>query len=158
MLCISSILASQNWFQLQDAVGSSTHFILAWVPLLLPQTSRGFFPCNIFAPLVMFTFMFYIFSFGRMNKTFLVHVCVFMFFYTGYVLFQFSPCFVLHTFQNLYWLKGFFIVCSKVVLFRFRKGFLKIIFLQASFFLVLTSRTCLEFNDFQIFHIHKKLR
>ena len=37
------------------------------------------------------------------------------------------------------------------------RDFLKY-FLQVSFFLVLTSRTCFRFNDFQILHIHKKLR
>ena len=50
--------------------------------------------------------------------------------------------------------KVFFIVCSKVVIFMFWKGF----FLQISFFLVLTSRNCFGFNDFHIFHIHKKWR
>ena len=30
--------------------------------------------------------------------------------------------------------------------------------MQVSFFLVITSRTCFVFSDFQIFHIHKKLR
>ena len=46
-------------------------------------------------------------------------------------------------------------VRSKVVLFMFRKGFLKIFFLQVPFFLVLA---CFRFTDFQFFHKHKKWR
>ena len=48
------------------------------------------------------------------------------------------------------------VVHSKVVLFMFRKVFLKIFFLQVPFFLVLTSRTRFRFTNFQFFHKHKK--
>ena len=52
----------------------------------------------------------------------------------------------------------FFIVHSKFVLFMFRKGFLKIFFLQVYLLLVLTSRTSFGLYVFQIVHKHKKFR
>ena len=40
--------------------------------------------------------------------------------------------------------------------FDVKKNISQNIFLQVTFFLVLTSGTCFEFNDLQIFHIQKK--
>ena len=52
--------------------------------------------------------------------------------------------------------KGFLHCSFKSGAFHVLKGISPNIFLQISFFLVLTPRTCFGFNDFHIFHIHKK--
>ena len=54
--------------------------------------------------------------------------------------------------------KGFLHCLFKSGAFLVLKGIFQNIFLQLSFFLVLTPRTCFRFNDSHIFHIHKKWR
>ena len=54
--------------------------------------------------------------------------------------------------------KGFLHCSFKSGAFYVLKGISQNIFLQISFFLVLTPRTCFGFNDFHIFHINKKWR
>ena len=54
--------------------------------------------------------------------------------------------------------KGFLHCSFKSGAFHVLKEISQNIFLQISFFLVLTPRTCFELNDFHIFHIHKKWR
>ena len=54
--------------------------------------------------------------------------------------------------------KGFLHCSFKSGAFHVWKGISQNIFLQISFFLVLTPRTGFGFNDFHIFHIHKKWR
>jgi hypothetical protein len=52
--------------------------------------------------------------------------------------------------------KGFLHCSFKSGAFHVLKGISQNIVLQISFFLVLTPRTCFGFNDFHIFHVHKK--
>ena len=54
--------------------------------------------------------------------------------------------------------KGFLHCSFKSGAFHVLKWIFQNIFLQISFFLVLTPRTCFGFNDFHIFNIHKKWR
>ena len=54
--------------------------------------------------------------------------------------------------------KGFLHCSFKSGAFHVLKDISQNIFLQISFFLVLTPRTCFEFNAFRILHIHNKLR